>query len=209
MRLIRFFLLCLGAGAAVAGCGAELVYVDADGVIRWTADQHEVALFGANYSLPSACDYRAAGYLHADRKKLVEKDLAHFARMGWDGMRLCLWGDWENSDKEGNLIVNDHLDVMDYAIAQAKTRGIYILLTPITTYSSWWPDGKPTDPNPGFSRFYPREELVTDPAAIAAESGIHADRVSELKRKFEQRAEKFMRTHSAYADQNYTIKEAS
>lgn len=54
MRLIRFLLLCLGVGAAVACCGAELVYVDADGVIRWTLDQREVALFGANYSLPSA-----------------------------------------------------------------------------------------------------------------------------------------------------------
>lgn len=76
-----------------------------------------MALFGANYCLPSACDYRAAGYVNSDRKKLVEKDLAHFVRMGWDGMRVCPWGDWENCDKAGNLIVNDHLDVLDYAIA--------------------------------------------------------------------------------------------
>ncbi len=53
------------------------------------------------------------------------------------------------------------------------------------------------------------ESGLYKPAVIAAESGIHADRVSELKRKFEQRAEKFMRTHPAYADQNYTMKEAS
>src|ERR1035438_2441683 len=81
----------------VARCAAtELVYLDDQGVIRWTTDKREVALFGANYCLPSSCDYRAAGYVHADRKKLVVKDMTHFARMGWDGMRLCLWGDWGN-----------------------------------------------------------------------------------------------------------------
>lgn len=148
---------------------AELVKVDADGVIRWTADNREVALFGANYCLPSSSDYRAAGYIGADRKKLVEQDMAHFARLGWDGMRLCLWGDWENSDEKGNLIVNDHLDVMDYAIAEAKKRGIYILFTPITTYSAWWPDAKPDTPYAGFSRHFQKSELGTNPVAIAAQ----------------------------------------
>jgi len=147
----------------------ELVYLDDQGVVRWTADKREVALFGANYCLPSACDYRAAGYVKADRKKLVERDMAHFARMGWDGIRLCLWGDWENCDKEGNLIVNDHLDVLDYAIFQAKQRGIYVLLTPITTYSAWWPDGKASDDYPGFSKFYERGDLGANTNAIAAQ----------------------------------------
>ena len=146
-----------------------LAYVDQEGVIRWKADDREVALFGANYSLPSSCDYRAAGYVGSDRKKLVEKDMTHFARMGWDGMRLCLWGDWENCDKQGNLIVNDHLDVMDYAIAQARQRGIYILFTPITTYSSLFPDGKDSDELQGFSKYYKKGELGTNPDAIAAQ----------------------------------------
>ena len=169
MKRLIFLLaavLCAGNGF---GATTELVYVDAAGVIRWKADQREVALFGANYSLASSCDYRAAGYVGADRKKLVEKDLQHFARMGWDAMRLCLWGDWENSDAQGNLLVNDHLDVMDYAIAEAKKRGVYILLTPITTYAAWWPDGKASDPSPGFSAHFEKSELGTNPAAIAAQ----------------------------------------
>ncbi len=169
MKLHALVLACVVLAASLTGGAAELVYLDGDGVIRWTADQREVALFGANYCLPSACDYRAAGYVGSDRKNLVEKDLAHFARMGWDAMRLCLWGDWENCDKAGNLIVNDHLDVLDYAIAQAKQRGVCLLFTPITTFASWWPDGKPTDVNPGFSRFYSRDQLVTNPEAVAAE----------------------------------------
>ena len=167
----RFVLLISLLSVTAANLiAAELVYLDNQGVIRWTADNREVALFGANYCLPSGCDYRAAGYVNADRKKLVEKDMAHFARMGWDGMRLCFWGDWENSDKQGNLIVNDHLDVMDYAIFHAKQRGIYILLTPITTYAAWWPDGKASDAYPGFSKFYERADLGVNPAAVAAQS---------------------------------------
>ena len=38
----------------------ELVYQDKEGNIRWTKDNSRVALYGANYCLPSACDYRAA-----------------------------------------------------------------------------------------------------------------------------------------------------
>ncbi|HEY5915547.1 MAG TPA: hypothetical protein VJA21_33605 [Verrucomicrobiae bacterium] len=164
-------LLAVLLSILAAGCpAAELVYLDDEGVVRWAADKQEVALFGANYCLPSACDYRAAGYVHADRKKLVEADMAHFARMGWDGLRLCLWGDWENCDKQGNLIVNDHLEVMDYALAQARQRGIYILFTPITTHAAWWPEGKATDGYPGFSKFYDRGELCVNPGAIAAQS---------------------------------------
>ena len=45
--------------------------------------------------------------------------------MGWDGLRVCLWGDFENSDKDGNLVNNDHLDLMDYLIAKASERGIW------------------------------------------------------------------------------------
>ncbi|HVU18493.1 MAG TPA: hypothetical protein VHD32_16440 [Candidatus Didemnitutus sp.] len=169
MKALKVALACMAVLGGVRAAAAELVHVDDRGVIRWNADDREVALFGANYSLPSASDFRAAGMVGADRKKLVEQDLTHFARMGWDGMRLCLWGDWENSDRDGNLIVNEHLDVLDYAVAQARKRGIFILLTPITTYGAWWPDGKETDAYPGFSKTFQKSELGTNPAAIAVQ----------------------------------------
>src|SRR6476646_6112446 len=82
---------------------ARVVYVDSAGVIRWSDSRKEVALFGANYTLPSASDFRAAGYLVSDRKKLIDEDMAQFARMGWDALRISFWGDWENSDHAGNL----------------------------------------------------------------------------------------------------------
>ena len=34
----------------------ELVFQDKDGIVRWKKNNQEVALFGANYCLPSSCD---------------------------------------------------------------------------------------------------------------------------------------------------------
>ncbi len=145
------------------------VFLDPQGVIRWQDNRQEVALYGANYTLPSASDYRAAGYLKADRKKMIEEDMAHFARMGWDGLRLSFWGDWENADKAGNLVQNDHLDLQDYLIAQARARGIYILFSPITTYNANWPDEMQDTTDPGFSKYYDRGKLGTDSVAWVAQ----------------------------------------
>ena len=173
MKLL--YLLVFIALAACYSCkdkttGYRQAIIDKKGTIRWSDNNEEIALFGANYCLPSACDYRAAGLFTADRKKAVEQDMAHFARMGWDALRLCLWGDWENSDKQGNLIVNDHLDLMDYTIAKARERGIYMLLSPIVTYSSLWPDAmKDTATVDGISVHFKKGELGINPTAIAVQ----------------------------------------
>jgi len=144
------------------------VFLDRDGVIRWSDTRDEVLLFGANYALPSSSDYRAAGYLTQDRKRLIDEDMAHFARMGWDGLRVAFWGDWQNADRAGNLIVNDHLDLVDYLIAKARERGIYILFNPIHTYNAGWPDAL-SDSFPGFAAHIRKDKLGTDSAAIAAQ----------------------------------------
>jgi hypothetical protein len=164
------FLAAAGAaaGAPVDKASKELIYVDPAGVMRWRTSDVEVAMLGANYCLPSASDYRSAAAVGADKKRLIEQDMTHFARMGWDALRLSFWGDWENCDREGNLIANDHLDLLDYLIFQAKRRDLHMLLSPIVTYSSMWPDGD--DPKAvGFSRYYRKEELGTNPRAIAAQ----------------------------------------
>lgn len=159
------------AGAPARFAAADrAVFLDSTGVIRWTDDSQEVRLFGANYVLPTASDYRAAGYLHLDRKRLIDEDMAQFARMGWDGLRLTFWGDWEASDSAGNLIANDHLDLLDWLIAKARERGIYMLLSPIQLYSSTWPDAMDREARePGFGRVFGKGRMGTDPAAIAAQ----------------------------------------
>jgi len=145
------------------------VRLDRDGVVRWADDGREVTLFGANYVVHTASDYRAAGYVHGDRKKMIDEDVAQFARMGWDGLRLTFWGDWEASDSAGNLIANDHLDLLDYLIARARARGIYMLFSPIQLYGSNWPDALQDTTAPGFGRRFGKARMGTDPAAIAAQ----------------------------------------
>jgi hypothetical protein len=171
-RALRWGLICclVAATQSAAQPATRAAFLDPTGVIRWRDTREEVALFGANYTLPSASDWRAAGYLGLDRKRLVDEDLAHFARMGWDGIRLAIWGDWENTDRAGNLLDNAHLDLFDYALAKARERGIYVLLSPIQTYQATWPDALGDTTSPGFSRFFPKNTLGTSAEAIAAQA---------------------------------------
>ncbi len=148
---------------------SRAVYLDREGVVRWRDNRQEVTLFGANYVLPTASDYRAAGYLRADRRKMIDEDMAQFARLGWDGLRLTFWGDWEASDRAGNLLANDHLDLQDYLITKARERGIYMLFSPIQLYGSNWPDALSDTTAPGFGRHFGKGKMGTDPAAIAAQ----------------------------------------
>jgi hypothetical protein len=145
-------------------------FLDREGVLRWRDDRREVALFGANYVIHTASDYRAAGYVNGDRKQMIDQDMAQFARMGWNGLRLTFWGDWESADSVGNLIANDHLDLLDYLIARARERGIYMLFSPIQLYNAKWPDALQDTTAPGFGRHYERGEMGTNPAAIAAQA---------------------------------------
>jgi hypothetical protein len=155
--------------ALIAASTPELVYIDTHATIRWRKTNQEVRLFGANYCLPTALDYRAAGDVGADRKQLIRQDMTHFVRMGWDGLRFSFWGDWESCDDKGNLIVNDRLDLLDYTLAEAKKRGIYFLLSPIVTYDARWPEMKEYPEAHGFSRTYDRGKLGTDPNALKAQ----------------------------------------
>jgi hypothetical protein len=147
------------------------VYLDKAGVVRWRDSHKEVTLFGANYCIMSGSDYRMAGLVSSDRKAMIDEDMAQFARMGWTGLRLCSWGDWENSDRAGNLIVNEHVDLLDYLIAKARERGIYMLLTPIHTYDPAFADqvNEPSK-NIGFSRYFDRPAMGTNAESIAAQA---------------------------------------
>jgi hypothetical protein len=169
---VLLLLVCLSAVAQAQRAPRPAdrnVYLDRQGVVRWSDTRQEVTLFGANYVLPTASDYRAAGYLGADRKRMIDEDMAHFARMGWDGLRLTFWGDWEASDSAGNLIANEHLDLQDYLIARARERGIYLLFSPIQLYGSNWPDALHDTTAPGFGRHFGKARMGTDPAARAAQ----------------------------------------
>jgi hypothetical protein len=169
--LIAIIAALLAALAAAAPAAAQAVYLDHAGVVRWRDSNAEVALYGANYCIMSGSDYRMAGLVSNDRKAMIDEDMAQFARMGWTALRLCSWGDWENADQSGNLIVNEHVDLLDYLIAKARERGIYMLLTPIHTYNPAFADQlNAATQNIGFSRYFERPDMGVHPASIAAQA---------------------------------------
>lgn len=159
----------------------ELVFQDKDGIVRWKKNNQEVALFGANYCLPSSCDYRAAGYVNADRKAMVREDMDHFKRMGWDALRICFWGDFQNSDPDGHLIDNDHLNMMDYLIAEASRRGIYMLFSPIVTYDSQFPEMNDNS-NTGYAKLFAKNTLIHDEKAIKCQINYMTDILNHVNR---------------------------
>lgn len=138
------------------------IFVDDNGVMRRSDTNKEVSYYGTNYTLPFAHAYRAAGRLGADRKEEIERDVAHMARLGFNGFRLHLW-DVELSDGDGNLLANDHLDLLDYMIAELEKRGIDIILTAQTNFGNGYPE---RDINTGaYSYLFDKCHIHEDPRA--------------------------------------------
>lgn len=177
METRRFYLRAMAAAGIGAGAIApvaeaaeakSLSFVDDAGVWRWRKDDSEVVLYGVNYCLPSAAAFRLAKKAGSDLKACVRRDLRHLKRMGQDAIRLCFWGDWENTTDDGHLIVNEHLELLDYLVSEANKLGFYMLLSPIVTYDAWWPDAMDKK-KAGFSNAFKKEHLGQDRKAIEAQ----------------------------------------
>ena len=115
------------------------IYVDKNGVMRRSDTKEEVSYYGTNYTLPFAHAYRAVGGLGIDRKDAINRDVYHLKRLGFNGFRLHLW-DVEIADSAGNLLQNDHMDLLDYLIAQLEKEGIDIVLTAQTNFGNGYPE---------------------------------------------------------------------
>ncbi len=115
------------------------IVVDDQGVMRRSDNGREVSYYGTNYTAPFAYSYRALGYEGKDRKKAIDRDVYHMARLGLNAFRLHLW-DAELADSVGNLVENEHLDLLDYLIAQLEKRGIDIVLTAQTNFGNGYPE---------------------------------------------------------------------
>ena len=149
MKRIIYSLLVPGAIAATTALAAvdlpvadRQVYeiiVDENGVMRRGDTGEEVAYYGVNYTMPFAHAYRAAGYLGLDRKEIIDRDVYHIKLLGLNAFRLHLW-EAEIADSTGNLLANDHLDLLDYLIAQLEKDGIDVILTAQTSFGNGYPE---------------------------------------------------------------------
>ena len=93
-------------------------------------DGGEVALWGVNYYPQSWYQFDNMKRLGVDMKKAIRDDLDDMKQMGVEVIRIHVF-DREISDRAGNLIDNEHLDLLDYLIHEASKRGIYFFFTPI------------------------------------------------------------------------------
>ena len=145
---------------------AQSYYVDGDGVLREKVNKKEVAFFGVNYTLPFAHAYRMHKHFGKNLKQAIDRDVYHFARLGLNAYRIHVW-DVEISDKKGNLLQNEHLDLMDYLISQLKKRNIKILFTPL----AYWGNGYPEKDEEldGFSAYWSKKEMTCLEEAVRAQ----------------------------------------
>jgi hypothetical protein len=163
---IRFALFVLIASVSIAHAQKNNVYVDKQGVMRWTKNKQEVYGFGVNYTVPFAHAYRTAGKLKVNLQQAIDDDVYHFARLGFDAFRVHVW-DTEISDSTGTLLNNDHLKMFDYLLLKLKERGIKIFITPIAFWGNGWPE--PDEWTPGFSHKYGKEACLANEDAIRAQ----------------------------------------
>ena len=155
----------------------SVVVVDKNGIMRWSDTGKEASFFGVNYTLPFAHAYRATGYLGVDRKKAIDRDVYHFARLGLNAYRIHIW-DVEISNSQGNLIENDNLDLLDYLIGQLKKRNIRIMITAQTNFGNGYPERNQS--TGGFSYNYDKCSVHSNTEAVTAQERYLTDLVTHI-----------------------------
>lgn len=171
MLRILIFILCFtfsnkGYSQKNKSTSKNLVYVDKQGVMRWTKTNGEAAFFGINYTVPFAYGYRSHKALGIDLEKAIRQDIYHIARLGLDAFRVHVW-DTEITDSLGNLLENDHLRLYDFLLAELKKRNIKTILTPIAFWGNGYPERD--EKTPGFSSIYNKQQAVVNENAIKAQ----------------------------------------
>lgn len=131
-----------------------------EGVLYY-ADDGEVALWGVNYYSQSWHQFANMKRLGVDMKATIQQDLDHLQLMGVQIIRIHVF-DREISDGQGNLVDNEHLDLLDYLVAECGRRGIYLMFTPI----AWW--GGPNERADSFSANTSKPGMMFVPEAKRA-----------------------------------------
>jgi hypothetical protein len=130
-----------------------------NGVLEYI-DGGEVTLWGVNYYPQSIFDFKFFKEQKLDIKKAIDADFNDLVRdqkpespNRINTIRIHVF-DTEISDAEGNLVHNEHLDLLDYLVSKCNEHGIYLWLTPI----AWWGS---LDPAPNsFSQQTPMQAMV-------------------------------------------------
>jgi hypothetical protein len=131
-----------------------------NGVLRYP-EGTEVALWGVNIYPQSWYQFDNMKKLGVDMKATVLRDLDHLQLMGVEAIRIHVF-DREISDGQGNLRPNEHLDLLDFLVAECSRRGLYMYFTPI----AWW--SGPNERKGAFSGETSKPGMMFVPQARAA-----------------------------------------
>lgn len=151
---------------AQADKNVPTIYVDKQGVMRWSDTKQEASFFGVNYTTPFAHAYRALQYKEIDHKEAIDRDVYHLVRLGFNAYRIHIW-DVEIADGEGNLLENEHLELLDYLLFRLQENGVRILITAMTNFGNGYPERNVQ--TGGFSYLYDKCQIHANPQAIAAQ----------------------------------------
>ncbi len=180
-RLWACLFLCAWVTSTLHSEPLRTMQVDSEGVLRYEDNGEEVALFGVNYYPPFSMDYRRLKLLGIDHKSVIRQDVNHFKRLGLSTLRLHCF-EREFCDGEGNFLDNEHIELLDYLIAECSQNGIYVVLTPI----AWW--GTQQQVKGCFpSRYATIEEMLSDHhawdcmARFLEQFGKHVNRYTGLR----------------------------
>lgn len=176
LTILYFFLFTLLVTSQNKTCVAE-IYVDKEGIMRWSDSKEEASFFGVNYTTPFAHSYRVMQYKNINHKEAIDRDVYHFARLGFNAYRIHIW-DVEITDSNGNVIDNEHLNLLDYLISKLRERNIRILITAMTNFGNGYPeiDFK----TGGFSYKYDKCEIHDNPLSLKAQENYISQLISHV-----------------------------
>ena len=121
--------------------------------------------FGVNYYAPFAESHDLLRRKGLDVRRVIREDISQFRRLGLNGLRVHCY-DIEMSDGDGKLLDNEHLDLFDYLVAACASNGIR---TVVTLMCAWNTPESNRGEAKGFASRFPRAQLTSNPAAIAAQ----------------------------------------
>lgn len=144
-----------------------------DGVL-WFADGREVNLWGVNFQPMLSWEHAARMEPHGlftplraeDLKKMTNESFDQIQRLGCNVIRMHLCPA-DFVDGQGRLVERVWLDLLDYTLAEARQRGIYVYLTLINEMRN----GGRQSPafQDSFPHRYERAEWMIIPEAVKAE----------------------------------------
>ncbi len=148
-----------------------------DGIIV-DAEGRKVKLWGVNYYAPFNHNFYNIEELGKDHSVAIDEDIRHFKLMGVDLVRMHLY-EREITDRNGNIVENKNMAVLDYLIDQCEKNDIYLMICPTVWwntvnnqimqerfYAYWWIDAQEAF---GFTNFYSCDAMLWDPEAIACQ----------------------------------------